>query len=73
MAVTYIIRQATTTNTTSHQFIVATSTYQVGRYFNRFDLTAWDEASSANFNGTTEDGSILVSWLEADTPPDMIT
>jgi hypothetical protein len=72
MAVTYTIRQATTTNVVNHQYVTATSTYQVTRYFNRFDLTGWDEASSANFNGTTEDGSILVSWLEADIPPTLL-
>ena len=73
MAVTWTIRQGTTTNTVSHQYVIATDTYQVGRYYNRFDLTGWDEASSANFNGTTEDGTILVGYTSADEPPTMQT
>jgi len=70
MAVSYTIRQLTTTNNVSHQYVVATDTYQVARWFSRWDLTGWDGASSANFNGTTEDGTILVGWTTEDTPPE---
>jgi hypothetical protein len=71
MAVTYTIRQGTTTNAVGHSYVSSTQTYSATRYYNRFDLTGWDEASSANFNGTTEDGTITVTWVEGDTPPDM--
>lgn len=71
MAVSYTIRQGTPTNAVGHSHVAATSTYSAIRYWNRFDLTGWDEASSANFNGTTEDGTITVGWVDGDTPPAM--
>ena len=71
MAVSYTIRNATTTNSAGHSYNGGTFTYSVTRYWNRFDLSGWDGNSSANYNGTTEDGSIAVGWVEGDTPPVM--
>lgn len=71
MAVTYTYRLATTTNAVGHSYVAATQTYSVTRYWNAFDLSGWDEASSANFNGTTNDGTITVTWVEGDEPPTM--
>jgi hypothetical protein len=69
MAVTYTIRNATTTNTAGHGYTTNSGgTWSVSRYYNRFDLTGWDEASSANFNGTTEDGTIVLGWVSGDDP-----
>ena len=71
MTVTYTVRNATTTNSIGHSYQVSTTTYSATRWYTSFDLSGWDEASSANFNGPTADGSISCTWVEGDDPPDM--
>lgn len=68
MAVSFTVRGATTTNLIGHGYVAGTDTYSGNRYFTSFDLTGWDEASSANFNGPTADGSITRTWTGVDDP-----
>lgn len=71
MAVSYTVRNATTTNSVGHSYQGATQTYSATRWYTSFDLSAWDEASSGTWNGPTADGSLSVSWVEGDTPPNI--
>jgi hypothetical protein len=70
MAVTYTVRNATVTNSAGHSYGV---THSVARFYTSFDLSGWDEASSANFNGPTADGTILLGFSDGDPIPDIMS
>lgn len=67
MAISYVVRNATTTNGAGHSY---GTVYSSSRWFTSFDLSGWDEVSSANFNGPTADGTIACSWALDDDPPE---
>ena len=70
MALSFIKRDATTTNSVGHSYNAGV--YTSTRFDSDADLSAWDGVSSINKNGTTADGSIVATWSEGDTLPEII-
>jgi hypothetical protein len=74
---TWLLRNATTTNTVGHSYQYLTAptpdeeAFGFVRYFQRFDMTAWDETNSTTLQGVTADGSITmtVTIIAGDVTP----
>ena len=60
LGVTWLLRNATTTNTIGHSFVHTGSEGAYGdfRYFNLHDTTGWDGTTETNYQGVTADGTI---------------
>jgi hypothetical protein len=68
----YTVRNLTTTNTCGGGYVAGTTINTVARWFTSIDLTGQDIEATANFNGVSADGTILLSWLDGEpTPPDL--
>lgn len=61
---TWLLRNATTTNTVGHSYALDTTStpdeeaFGDSRYFNSHDTTGWDGVTETNYQGTTADGTI---------------
>ena len=64
IGVTWLLRNATTTNTVGHSYSLNTvpipdeEAYGDTRYFNSHDTTGWDGSTETDYQGVTADGSI---------------
>lgn len=69
----FTFRTSTPTHSVGHSYnlVLGIKNFTASRYWNAYDLSDWDGVSSLKRNGTTNDGTIGVSWNELESPPDI--